>query len=159
MKTSQVINADTTVAWCDNPSPQIPFYKRLTGDFMQKLLLQFVRYALVGGLAFVVDFALLSTALYFGWHYLLATLIGFIGGLATIYLLCVFWVWRGTQAKTARDLLVFTLIGVGGLMLTALLMWVSVGLLAFDPQISKLFIAAIVLVWNFGLRRLFVFFR
>lgn len=136
-----------------------PSQKRHTKDRLRRLVMQFLRYTLVGGLAFIIDFGLLSAVLYLNGHYLLATLIGFIGGLTTNYLLCVLWVWRGTQAKTARDILVFSLIGVGGLLLTALLMWVSVGLLALDPQISKLFIAALVLAWNFGLRRLFVFFR
>lgn len=157
MKTPEVVCADAS--WRGDPSLSAPLQKRPTKDRVRRLMIQFMRYTLVGGLAFAVDFGLLSAVLYLDGHYLLATLIGFIGGLITNYLLCVLWVWRGTQAKTARDILVFSLIGVGGLLLTALLMWVSVGLLALDPQISKLFIAALILVWNFGLRRLFVFFR
>jgi putative flippase GtrA len=157
MKTPDVICADAN--WRSDSAPAVPLHKGFTKDRILRLILQFMRYTLVGGLAFVVDFGLLSAVLYLDGHYLLATLIGFIGGLITNYLLCVFWVWRGTQAKTTRDIVVFSLIGVGGLLLTAFLMWVSVDLLALDPQISKLFIAALVLVWNFGLRRLFVFFR
>ena len=145
--------------WHGDPPSSALSQKRLTKDRICNLMVQFLRYTLVGGLAFIIDFGLLSAVLYLDGHYLLATLIGFVGGLITNYLLCVLWVWRGTQAKTARDILVFSLIGVGGLLLTALLMWMSVGLLTLDPQISKLFIAALVLVWNFGLRRLFVFFR
>lgn len=157
MKTPDIICADAD--WPGDPSISPPLHRRVTKDRILRLMIQFMCYAVVGGLAFVVDFGLLSAVLYVGGHYLLATLIGFIGGLITNYLLCILWVWRGTQARTARDVLVFSLIGVGGLMLTALLMWVSVGLMALDPQISKLFIAALVLIWNFGLRRLFVFFR
>lgn len=124
---------------------------------LRKLALQFLRYTLVGGVAFVLDFALLSAGLALGWHYLLATLVGFIGGLLLNYTACVFWVWRGTQAKTGRDLVIFSLIGIAGLLLTALLMWLAVTGLQIAPQLAKVFIAALVLVWNFSLRRLLVF--
>lgn len=146
-------------AWSATPVPSLSPPKQLVNPRLRQLTLQFLRYVLVGGLAFVVDYAVLSGLLHLDAHYMLATLAGFLAGLVVNYLLCVFWVWRGTQAKTPKDILIFTLIGIGGLLLTALLMWVSVDLLAVDPQLAKLFIAALVLFWNFGLRRIFVFFR
>lgn len=124
-----------------------------------RLLRDFCHYVAVGGGAFLVDYAVFNGALVLQLHYMVATAFGFLAGLLTNYFLCVFWVWRGTAARTLKDLLVFSIIGVGGLLLTALLMWMSVSLLNFDARISKLFIAAIVLVWNFALRRVFVFFH
>lgn len=123
------------------------------------LAAQFIHYSLVGGIAFVVDFALLSLVIFLGGHYLLATLVGFLAGLAVSYLLCVLWVWRGTQAKTRRDMMLFSVIGVGGLLLTAALMWLCVDRFSLHPQVAKVLVAAMVLLWNFGLRRAFVFFR
>ncbi|PAS94851.1 MAG: hypothetical protein CGU28_13440 [Candidatus Dactylopiibacterium carminicum] len=125
-----------------------------------RLALEFLRYLMVGGLAFLVDYGVLwlvHSAL--GWHYQLATLLGFCAGLFTNYLLCVAWVWRGTKATTLRDFAIFTTIGIGGLLLTVLLMWLSVSVAKLAPELAKPFIAGIVLLWNFGLRRLFVFFR
>lgn len=127
---------------------------------LRALLTAFLKYLLVGGLAFAVDYGTLWLAHHeLGLHYMLATLLGFLAGLTTNYLLCISWVWRGTNATSLRDFINFTLIGIGGLALTALLMWLSVDLAGQSPELVKPFIAGIVLVWNFGLRRLFVFFR
>jgi putative flippase GtrA len=124
-----------------------------------KLAREFFNYLLVGGLAFAVDYAMLWLGLNLGLHYAAATLLGFCAGLATNYLLCVSWVWRGTHATTLRDFLLFAAIGIGGLLLTLLLMWLAVDIAHLSPKLAKPFIAGAVLVWNFGLRRLFVFFR
>ncbi|NSL55312.1 GtrA family protein [Uliginosibacterium aquaticum] len=124
-----------------------------------RLLREFFSYLLVGGLAFAVDYGVLWLALNLGLHYAVATLLGFCAGLATNYLLCITWVWRGTRATTLRDFIVFTVIGIGGLLLTLLLMWLAVDIAQLSPKLTKPFIAGLVLVWNFGLRRLFVFFR
>ncbi|HEX5126899.1 MAG TPA: GtrA family protein [Rhodocyclaceae bacterium] len=121
--------------------------------------MEFLRYAGVGGLAFVIDFGLLTLAVHLGVNYLTATVIGFLGGLLTAFTLCVLWVWRGTRATTPKDFVVFTVIGVIGLGLTYLGMWAGVGLLGMHYAIVKVLVAAVVLVWNFALRRLFVFFR
>lgn len=134
----------------------VAFFKKRT---MRHIALQFIRYLAVGGVAFLVDYFFLNLCLHIGLHYLIGTVIGFIAGLATNYSLCVLWVWRGTKARTMRDIFVFTLIGIGGLALTALLMWISVDHFQIDPRIAKAVIAGIVLFWNFGLRRIFVFFR
>lgn len=123
------------------------------------LLVQFFRYVLVGGVAFVADFSVFNGVLALQGHYILATAVGFLVGVAVNYSLCVYWVWRGTQARTRKDLAVFTLIGVGGLLLTTVLMVVSVDFLMFDAHMSKIVVALIVLLWNFGLRKIFVFFK
>ncbi|MFT3735565.1 MAG: GtrA family protein [Rhodocyclaceae bacterium] len=129
------------------------------GGSLKHLLRAFIKYLLVGGLAFAVNFALFSACLSADVHYLPAVCVGFIGGLLTNYALCVAWVWRGTQARSLRDLLVFSLVGVGGLALTSLGMWVGVNVLDAPERASRIVMAALVLVWNFGLRRAFVFFR
>lgn len=124
-----------------------------------RLLTQFCCYVLVGGIAFVADFAVFNGVLALQAHYILATAAGFSVGVAVNYCLCVSWVWRGTQARTRKDLAVFTLIGVGGLLLTIVLMAVLVDFFAIDTRISKVVVAIAVLFWNFGLRKVFVFFK
>lgn len=123
------------------------------------LLMQFCRYVLVGCVAFVADFAVFNGVLALQGHYILATAVGFLVGVIVNYRLCVSWVWRGTQARTRKDLAVFTLIGVGGLLLTTALMVILVDFFAFDARVSKIVVAIIVLFWNFGLRKVFVFFK
>ena len=109
------------------------------------LLMQFCRYVVVGGIAFVVDFAVLNGVLALQAHYVLAVVAGFLVGVVVNYSLCVFWVWQGTQARTRKDIAIFTLIGAGGLLLTTLLMMVLVDYFDFDVGISKMVVAIIVL--------------
>lgn len=123
------------------------------------LLMQFCRYVLVGGIAFLADFMVFSGVLSLHGHYILATAGGFLVGVAVNYSLCVYWVWRGTRARTPKDLAIFTLIGIGGLLLTMALMVMLVDFFALDASISKIIVAIIVLFWNFGLRKMFVFFK
>jgi len=123
------------------------------------LPLELWRYGLVGALAFVVDWAILRLSIGLGAHYLVATALGFLAGLSLNYGLCVAWVWRGTNATTRRDIAVFTLIGIGGLLLTECLMRIAVESAGLAAPIAKLPVAGIVLLWNFGLRRHFVFFH
>ena len=96
----------------------------------------FVKYVVVGGAAFVVDFGLFSLCVSAGLHYLIAVTLGFCAGIVTNYLLCVLWVWRGTEARTVRDVVIFTLVGLGGLALTWLGMWICVDLLHWAPRCS-----------------------
>lgn len=133
--------------------------KFIPGNKYYLLLMQFCRYVMVGGIAFVADFAVFNGVLTLQGHYILATAVGFLVGLAVNYSLCVYWVWRGTQARTRKDLAIFTLIGIVGLLLTTVLMVILVDFFTFNARISKIVVAIIVLFWNFGLRKVFVFFK
>lgn len=126
---------------------------------LRALRREFLRYAVVGAVAFAVDWAVLRLSLGLGVHYLAATAAGFVVGLAVNYGLCVAWAWRGTRATTLRDFVVFSLIGVGGLLLTEGLMRLAVETAGMAAPLAKLPIAGLVLLWNFGLRRFLVFFR
>jgi putative flippase GtrA len=123
------------------------------------LLVQFCRYVMVGGIAFVADFAVFNGVLTLQGHYILAAVVGFLVGLVVNYSLCIYWVWRGTQARAGKDLAIFTLIGVIGLLLTTVLIMILVDFFSFDARISKIVVAIIVLFWNFNLRKVFVFFK
>lgn len=133
--------------------------KSISNNKHYLLLMQFCCYVMVGGIAFVVDFAVFNGVLTLQGHYILATAVGFLVGVAVNYSLCVYWVWRGTQARTQKDLAIFTLIGVGGLLLTTVLMVMLVDFFGLDARISKIVAAIIVLFWNFGLRKVLVFFK
>jgi putative flippase GtrA len=131
----------------------------LDGRGLPALRREFLRYAVVGAVAFAADWAVLRLGLALGMHYLAATAAGFAAGLAVNYGLCVAWAWRGTRATTLRDFAVFSLIGVGGLLLTEGLMRLAVETAGLAAPLAKLPITALVLLWNFGLRRFLVFFR
>ena len=123
-------------------------------------LREFTQYLAVGGLAFVVDWSLLTSTWKWGHlNYLAATSLGFFVGLIVNYVLCVFWVWRGTKKQTPKDFLVFSIIGLAGLAVTALGMKLGVDIAHFYPPTVKIAVAAVVLFWNFILRKFLVFSR
>ncbi len=126
---------------------------------MQRIAKEFFQYVVVGGLAFLIDWSILNQGVALGIHYLVATAIGFVAGLLINFMLCILWIWKGSQAKTVKDFSIFTAIGVAGLAWTELGMWVGVGLLGFKPSPSKVVVAGFVLIWNFALRKILVFSR
>ena len=123
---------------------------------------QFLRYFVTGGLAFVVDFALFAIALYcFDVHYLLANLIGLMGGNVVNYLLSIGWVFSAEKRKMEKhqlmEIMVFVLISLVGMGLNELLMYIFVGLFAMQEMLSKACAAIIVLLYNFLARKFILF--
>ncbi len=123
---------------------------------------QFIRYLFTGGLAFVADFGLFALCLYvFEWHYLLANLVGLVAGLILNYALSVAWVFadckRTLEKKKFAEFAIFTLIGLAGVGINQLLMFIMIGQLEWLEMPSKMIAAIVVLIWNFGARKLVLF--
>lgn len=124
-----------------------------------KLIRQFLQYVLVGGLAFGVDFIalyLLTEAV--GLHYLLSASLAFLLGLLTNYLLCIAWIFDFRAiASRSREFAIFGLVGLAGLALNNAIMWCLTDLLGVHYLASKLVAAALILLFNFSLRRSILF--
>ena len=122
---------------------------------------QFLRYLVVGGVAFVVDFGvlvLLTEVL--SLHYLTSAAIAFCCGLVTNYILSITWVFSTRSLASKRtEFTIFSIIGVVGLGGNELLMYLGTDVLGLDYRLSKLITVAIVLFWNFGMRKLILFSR
>lgn len=137
--------------------------KALRDKFPRKSLLgQFLRYLVTGGLAFVVDFGLFALCLYvFEWHYLLANLVGLIAGLVLNYTMSIVWVFtaceRTLEKQKAAEFGLFALVGFAGVGINQLLMYLMVDGLSLNEMVSKMIAAVLVLMWNFGARKLMLF--
>jgi putative flippase GtrA len=115
-----------------------------------------------GGLAFFVDFGLFALCLYLlEWHYLLANLVGLVAGLVLNYALSVLWVFtackRTLEKKKVAEFTLFTLVGIAGVGINQLLMYLMVDGLDLNEMRSKIVAAILVLMWNFGARKLILF--
>ena len=137
--------------------------RTLRERFPRKSLLgQFLRYLVTGGLAFVVDFGLFAVCLYMlDWHYLLANLVGLVAGLALNYALSIVWVFtaceRTLEKQKVIEFTLFALVGIAGVGINQALMYLMVGLLDWNEMASKMIAAVLVLMWNFGARKLMLF--
>lgn len=134
---------------------------------LKKLCFEFFRYAVVGGISFLAD----AGTLYFfrEWVFraqtdvelLLCTAFGFLVGLGVNYILSILFVFRKNENKnngrSLRGFLVFSLIGVIGLGLTELGMYIGTVLLHGYYLFVKLLVAGLVLIWNYTGRKIFVF--
>jgi len=124
---------------------------RLTG--------QFFRYFLVGGVAFIVDFTLLFLLTEFGHiHYLLSASIAFMAGIAVNYALSVSWVFNHRSVDNRmHEFAIFAVIGILGLAFNAALMWLFTELVGLHYLGSKMVAAVLILLFNFGARKVLLF--
>lgn len=133
----------------------------LKDAFFSALASQFMRYCIVGGLSFVVDFLVLFLLTKFlGIHYLVSASIGFVLGLITNYLLCILWIFEHRLLSNSFvEFFIFTLVGLAGLALNNSLIYGLTEWINFHYLVSKVVAASIVLIFNFSLRRTFLFTR
>jgi putative flippase GtrA len=132
------------------------------------LIFEFLRYVLVGGAAFIVDFGVLLLSKTFLFSalaetgVLLAAALGFTAGLVFNYILSLVFVFRPSAEKARRHKLrsfaVFAAVGVAGLLITELCMFAGMSVFGqkYYPVI-KIITAGIVLVWNYGARKILLF--
>jgi len=135
------------------------FVKKLFFEKNQDTRIQFLRYIFVGGAATVVDMgSLYIFTSIIGLNYLISAAIAFILGVTTNYLLCIAWIFEST-GKVKREIILFVVIGVGGLILNEIIIWLLVEEVGLYYMLAKAVAVVIVLVWNFGMRKKYVFAR
>jgi len=130
------------------------------------LAYEFMRYAVVGGLAVVADFGTLvltqelflkdvSNGVY------IATVFGFAVGLVVNYLLSLWFVFTQPKdcgkGRSVGAFLVFGVVGLMGLGWTELGMWVGVAVLEWHYMVVKVLVTGVVLMWNYLGRKILIF--
>ena len=121
--------------------------------------LQLIRYTIVGGGAFVVDFGLLYLLTHFlHVHYLLSATLSFIAGLLVNYFFSTLWVFsKNTVKNKYLEFLVFAIIGLVGLGFNDLFMWIFTDRFGIYYMLSKVITTVIVYFWNFFARKYILF--
>lgn len=118
--------------------------------------LQFFRYIFVGGFAAVINFGLLFVMTKFAhMYYLLSNIIGFVGGLITNYILSTKLIFKVEKSiNRFAEFTIYAIIGVIGLGLDTLFMFLLTDKMHIYYMISKIVSTAVVFIWNFGGRKL-----
>lgn len=123
------------------------------------LKVQFARYVVVGGLAFVADFAaLFALTEYLHLHYLVSAAFAFVLGSVVNYLLAIAWVFdHRVLDNKAAELTAYIAIGVVGLLLNTALIWFFTEVTGLLYLYSKAWAAILIFGFNFGVRKLLLF--
>lgn len=143
-----------------------------------KKLFEIIRFVIVGGVATVIDYIVMSLVLYafepslypnfFNVFYgggdpstiatVVGTGVGFCVSLIFNYLLSVFFVYEDKgNSKTAKGVILFIVLAVGGLVLNMFGMWLGYDICHINEWIVKIIMTLIVLVYNYLTRKFFIF--
>ena len=135
------------------------FIKKLTTDRSNNGFIQFIRYGFVSVVALAVDFGgMVLLVELLSMHYLIAATISFTAGLVVNYLLSRAWVFTDRKYESrVKEFIVFTGIGIVGLLLNNSIMWLAVEKIGIYYIFSKIIATILVFFWNFGLRKMLVF--
>lgn len=123
---------------------------------VRAVFISFCKYLIAGGAGFLLDFGTLYLCFnILGMHYLMSSILGFIVGLVFVYISSNKWVFGERQMgdRQVLEFSLFAIIGVVGLGLTVLFMWLFVDTFGVYPLIAKLITTGLVLIWNFGARK------
>lgn len=120
---------------------------------------EFLLYIGVGGIAFLVDFSLLTLLTSgVGLNYLVATLFAFLFGTLANYILSVHWVFRYRAfTKKYNEFSLFLLVGFITLVLSLGLMAFLVENLGLNYLIAKCLVTSVTLIFNFAGRKILLF--
>ena len=128
---------------------------------MKKLISQVLKFGVLGGLAFLIDYAVLIilTELV-GINYLISSGVSFCVSVVFNYILSIVWVFdvekNMGKKKVAQNFFVFIVLSVIGLVLTEILMWTGTDILGIHYLLTKIGATAIVMIYNFVSRKIFL---
>lgn len=118
--------------------------------------LQFFRYLFVGGVATIADWGTLFLLTeYAHVNHLVSAVFAFIAGLLVNFVLSKLLVFKMNEVRTSvwGEFAGYAVIGVVGLGITELIMYLLTDRMSVHYMISKAIATAIVLVWNYAARK------
>jgi len=129
--------------------------KKLFKEKTDNTFIQFFRYLFVGGIAAVVNIGMLYVFTdIINLYYIISNILSFILGLIVNYVLSKKFVFQEeTTISKSKEFLIYAIIGVIGLGIDTLLVWLFTDIIGLYYMISKLISTMIVFIWNFGARK------
>lgn len=125
---------------------------------MQKLLAQIAKFGVVGVIAFVIDYGLLAFLTEaFGVNYLVSATISFTVSVVFNYVASMRYVFTHKEGMSRRrEFIIFVVLSVIGLALNdGIVLALNAGL-GLEANIAKVCATALVMVYNFVTRKIFL---
>ncbi len=126
---------------------------------MSKLIGQLMKFGVVGIIATIVDFVVLTILIEaFSVHYLTSAAIGFIVSTLFNYIASMRYVFnsRFRPHEKRKELIIFILLSLVGLGLNQFFMWLFVEFFSIFYIFSKVLATVLVMAWNFVSRKIFI---
>ena len=124
---------------------------------MKNLINQIAKFGIVGIIATLIDYILLFILTdVFKIYYMTSSIISFSVSLVFNYIASIKWVFDVKHKQTYKDGLLFLIFSLIGLWINQKVMYLSVEKLGIYYMISKIGATAIVMIWNFITRKIFI---
>ncbi len=125
---------------------------------MKKLIHQFMKFGVVGIIAFFIDYGLLFVLTEFGGiNYLVSATISFTASVIFNYIASMRYVFTHKEDMSRRkEFVIFVVLSAVGLVINNVCMWAGVEIFGIHYMITKIGATAIVMVWNFVTRKIFL---
>ena len=124
----------------------------------ENLFVQIFKFIIVGGTATIIDWGVYYV-LYNYVHIppLVANILSFSVSVIYNYIASVKWVFDVNQEKSKKRMFIeFMIFSIIGLLLSELLLWVFIDLISINAMFAKIIATAIVMVFNFITRKIFL---
>lgn len=125
---------------------------------MRKLIEQIMKFGIVGVIAFVIDFGVMVFLTeVFGIDPVISATVSFIISVIFNYAASMRYVFSHREGMSrTREFVIFVVLSAIGLGINDLLIWAGTDLASFDYRLVKIFATAVVMVWNFVTRKIFL---
>ena len=123
-----------------------------------KLLIQILKFIVVGGIATIIDFAVLYLLKEFiGLNEILANTISFTVSVIYNYIASIKWVFDVDKDKNEKQqFIIFIVFSIIGLLINNLILWICIDKFNIHYLIGKVFATGIVMIFNFITRKKFL---
>ncbi len=125
---------------------------------MKKLFEQIIKFGIVGGLAFLIDYGIMVLCKeVFKFDVLVAAGFGFTVSVIFNYIASVKWVFNVNENNSkSKQFITFIIFSIIGLIITEIIMYIGTDIMKISYLIVKVGATLIVMVFNFITRKLFL---
>ena len=124
---------------------------------MKKLIIQLIKFGIVGVIATLIDLAVLMVLKEFmKVDVLAASAVAFSVSVIANYILSMLFVFKSRGNSKVKEFLVFVILSIGGLLLNQFIMWIGTEIMTAYYLWVKAFALVFVPIYNFITRKIFL---
>ena len=124
---------------------------------MKKLILQLIKFGIVGIIATVIDFGVLMFLKeILNIDVLISSALSFSTSVIANYILSMLFVFKGSENGKVKEFIIFVLLSIGGLLINQFIMWLGTMIPTVHYLCVKVFACIFVPIYNFVTRKIFL---